>query len=302
MQFLEIGSVTNMERFLGMSIKREGDEVRVNQEEYARHAAHQAGLDDGRKPPSTPIQGGEMKRTTDALVKSLSLAALPERVMKLIGLSRYLADHTRLDILYAASRSLCDESGKAAERVLRYIDGTASMPLVYRKGANGIKLTAFVDASFNAHPDGACYFGYAIFLNLESGAIFATAKKISSISPTSVMECEHYACGEVCKTVLHFRYLLEEIGVRLSEPSEIYCDNASTILKSEREAYSHLTRHFHPRRHAIRHWQREGLVRFVHIRSAKNIADIFTKSLTVERFEMLRDALQGVIPISSLVE
>jgi histone deacetylase 1/2 len=130
-----------------------------------------------------------------------------------------------------------------------------------------------------------------------SGCIEAVSKKIP-YQVLSVAEAEHYAAGEAAKSVLHWRNLAEEISEPMTEATDINSDSSSTITMVDKTAYSTLRRHFHPRRHAIRELQRNGLITLTHVPSDYNVADIFTKTLTIEKFTTFRDVLLGVVPLA----
>jgi hypothetical protein len=293
---LEIGTAEDMKKFVGMEVDRRPDGTTIKQSTYTLKACNEGDVRIS-KIVHNPSKGVEDSRDLDLVEKSISFAQLPREVMVIIGLIRYLADHTRPDILYATARAMSDPTGAAARRILQYVYHTRDLGLTYRKDPQGFELIAFVDASFNQDPDGTSWYGYAIFPNRYSGAIEACSKKIP-LPVQSVAEAEHYAAGEVAKTVLHFRHLLEEISLPATKPIEVNSDSSSTIIMVGKNAYSSLRRHFHPRRHALRTWQQDKLIKFEHVPGDYNVADIFTKVLAVDRFIALRDVLLGITPLA----
>jgi hypothetical protein len=192
---------------------------------------------------------------------------------------------------------MSDFTGAAARRILQYVYHTRDLGLTYRKDPRGFEFIAFVDASFNQDPDGTSWYGYAIFPNRYSGCIEACSKKIP-IPVQSVAEAEHYAGGEVAKTILHLRHIAEEISQPATKAIDVNSDSASTICMVGKNSYSSLRRHFHPRRHALRTWQRDQLIKFEHVPGDYNVADIFTKVLPIDRFIALRDVLLGITPLA----
>jgi hypothetical protein len=286
-----------MEKFVGMEVEQGSGFIAIRQIAYHTRICKEAGIDLNRT-VATPSEGGEQTRTPEKLQKAISFAKMSVAVMKDIGSLRYSGDNTRPDILYALGKAMLDESGRAAKRVMQYLWSTKDLGLIYRKDPEGTRFIAFADASFNQDPDGTSYYGFVIFPNRFSGAIEAVSKKIPH-TVLSVAEAEHYAAGEVAKSIKHFRHLAEEISEPQSGPTDVNSDSESTLSMVDKTAYSALRRHFHPRRHALREWQRDGDINMSHVDSDYNVADIFTKVLSIERFTTLRDVLLGITPLAT---
>jgi hypothetical protein len=266
---LIIGTQGPLEKFLGLRIAATNDAITVSQSTFVHDALDKAHMTTC-KLQNAPTQRNYDGDDTAVHQESLSFAELPKPLMQKNGLIRYLADMTRFDILFAACKALQDPTEASVDRIFGYLRKQPDRALHLRHSPHGITFTTYCDASFNQGGSGASYYAYAIFANELSAAICVQAKKITSIQPQSVMEAEHYCVSEAVKSVLHLRNIMYELGMGLTEPSRILTDNSSSIFISNQLAYTQMSRHFRPRRHAIRHHIMREDVILVHVATDKN--------------------------------
>ena len=116
----------------------------------------------------------------------------------IIGSLNYLAIHTRADIAFATSalaRYLCNPSPqhiKAARRVLKYLQGTIILAVIFR-GEDAL-LACFSDSDFAEDIDTRrSTSGYVIVF---AGGIICWSSKRQSLVATSTMEAKYYAMKE----------------------------------------------------------------------------------------------------------
>ena len=264
----------NLRRYLSMDIELDDIQgwLHMSQSQFAMQCINKFNITKGYR---TPITTTQLQSTID----NIAVTDIPTNIMEKIGSIRYLCDNTRYDLLHAASRASQDPTGNIVDRSLGYIKNTVSKGLTFMRDPQGIILHAYVDASWKQPPNATSYYGYAIFLNNNSGAIYATSKKIKNTVPQSIFESEFLGICECAKTVLHFRYLLEEINLPQTAPSVIYTDSQSAIFHISNPNYSPNNRHIHPKFYAIRKWIQNNTIKLIHVGSENNIADMFTKPL-----------------------
>ena len=264
----------DLRRYLSMDIELNNAQgwLTMNQSQFAIRCINKFNITKGFRTPITTMQ---LQATND----SVAFTDIPTNIMERIGSIRYLCDNTRYDLLYAASRACQDPTGNIVDRALGYVKNTVLKELTFTRDPQGINLHAYVDASWKQPPNAASYFGYAIFLNDKSAAIYATSKKIKNTVPQSIFESEFLGICECAKTILHFRYLLEEINLPQTAPSAIYTDSQSAIFHISNSNYSPNNRHIHPKFYAIRKWIQNNTINLIHIGSESNVADMFTKPL-----------------------
>jgi hypothetical protein len=75
------------------------------------------------------------------------------------------------------------------------------------------------------------------------------------------------------------------------EATVIHCDNQSCIKLSENPVFNDCSKHIDIRYHFIRDCVQRGVVRLDYIQINEQMADIFTKALSRQKFEKFRDQM-----------
>lgn len=88
--------------------------------------------------------------------------------------------------------------------------------------------------------------------------------------------------------------MLKDLRINIDEPIFIYCDNSSAINISKNHVQHWKTNHISIRYHFLRDKVSEKEVKLEYVSTKEQIVDIFTKSLSKDTFEYLRDKF-GVI-------
>jgi transposase InsO family protein len=217
----------------------------------------------------------------------------------IIGKMMYVACATRPDLagpLRDLSQYLANYDAshwEAAKRAVRYLKGTRDWKLVLG-GTNPIKLSGYTDASYGSCPGAHSVSGYAF--SLGSGAISWAARTQKSVA-MSTCEAEYVAASEASKEIMWLRQLLEAIGFPQNEPTTLFADNNGAICLSEDPYFHARVKHIHVRHHYIREKVSEKHVKLQYVHTSNNVADIFTKALTLQPFAKHRSLL-GVLPPS----
>jgi hypothetical protein len=223
--------------------------------------------------------------------------------MRLLGRLMYLI-RTRPDIAYALNR-LATRASKATEkdfaallRVLLYVHHTIHLGLRFHRSPtsteNARRLFCFVDAAFATHTDSRSHTGYCFGLGDVSGMFFARSFKQSGVTLSST-ESENWAAVEAVKEIIWFRDLLSELGFPQTQPTTVFADNASMITLAEHFSGNHAkVKHFMLRINFLIEKVNEGTIKFEHVRTENNVADILTKPLGPVDFERLRPLLLGM--------
>ena len=208
-----------------------------------------------------------------------------------IGSLNYLAHSCRPDILTATSMlssikdklqptvsDMCD-----VERVARYLaKPDRRVGITYDKSKfltflQAITPIVYVDADHKKDGDCRSRSGQIIFMC--GGPIYWRSQLQNSIA-TSSTHAEIISLSDVCKRVVWIRSLLKELGYDIP-PIKIYEDNTAAIGLAEGVAVNERSRHIHVRHMWTRELRGKNLVDLEHIKSQDNIADFFTKKLTV---------------------
>ena len=218
---------------------------------------------------------------------------MPRPVMERLGSVRFACDHTRYDLLYAASRAATDALGTLVEHILKYMYGTPTRGLYFRYDPAGFFLHGYCDASWKQDPDCAAYIGYAAYLNTTSAAVCATSKKLKSAVLQSIFEAELIAIVECAKTLLHISNLIKELGIFEPNVPMIYTDSESAIAFINNKSYSTRKRHLEPKLLAIREWIEKNMIHVTFTTGATNSSDVLTKATTQELLNYHINKLMG---------
>ena len=241
------------------------------------------------RPPAGEVLSEEEK---------LSLAKLPYR--SLIGQLLYPSIGSRPDISFAV-RKLSEfldcyrrSHWDAAIRIIRYLKGTRTLRL--RLGGDDIELRGFTDSSWGDCLDGRrSSMGYCYTLG---GGLVSWSVKKQKVVATLSTEAEYIAASEACKEGLWLRTMMSLMGLP-SKPTDsldaqhdtktgkgvpLYCNNNSAVcLALDPQFHSH-SKHFDIHYHFIRQCVDEGRISIKCVPTSSNLADIFTKPLSIIPF------------------
>ncbi|KAM1597014.1 hypothetical protein ACFX1R_033897 [Malus domestica] len=182
--------------------------------------------------------------------------ASEEQYRRIVGSLLYLTA-TRPDIMYAASllaRFMHCPTNKhfgTAKRVLRYIKGTLDYGLEYVKGKNAMLI------------------GFSL----------------------STAEAEYISASEATAQAIWLRFVLEDFGELQTEATPVHCDNTTAIAITKNPVFHQKTKHIDRRYHFIKDALQEGIIDLIYCPTEEQLADIFTKPLTKDRFNLLRSKL-----------
>ena len=160
------------------------------------------------------------------------------------------------------------------------------------------QLLAFSDADWaDDSSDRRSITGSCLFFG--SNLIYWTAKKQSAV-PRSSIESEYRAMASTVADLWWFSYLLRELGIPLRQAPTILCDNISALQIAHNPIFHGRTHHIEIDFHFIRELVVHGAIQVSFIPSARQVADIFTKSLSTEQFQWLCSKLSLRSSASSL--
>ena len=114
--------------------------------------------------------------------------------------------------------------------------------------------------------------------------------------------CEsEYVVATACYTQLIWMdYQLSDLGIQVSKPISIMCDNLSAIQLSKNPIMHSRTKHVAIKIHFLRDKVLNNELKLVYVPTQGQVVDIFTKALPRELFEQLRTRL-GVFSQSMLI-
>ncbi|CAI0466084.1 unnamed protein product [Linum tenue] len=191
----------------------------------------------------------------------------------------------------------------AAKRVLRYLKGTLTHGIWYKKAGEGEgeeSLVGYTDSDYAGDlDDRKSTSGYVFFL--AGGAVSWSSKK-QPVVTLSTTEAEFVAAAGCATQCIWLRRILEQMEWRSSVQggTRIFCDNNSAIKLSKNPVLHGRSKHIDVRFHFLRDLVKAGTVDLVHCGTASQVADIMTKAVKNETFEFLRGKL-GVKEMAEVV-
>ncbi|GJU00298.1 ribonuclease H-like domain-containing protein [Tanacetum coccineum] len=220
------------------------------------------------------ISKGFTKDQTDYRSKIGSLMYLtssrPDIVQAVSYCARYQARQTEKHL-------------KEVKRIFRYLRGTINMGLWYPKGS-GFELTAFSDAYHAGCVDTRkITFGGIQFLGDK---LVSWMSKKQDCTAMSYTEAEYVALSASCAQVMLMRTELQDYGFNYNK-IPLYCDSQSAIAISCNLVQHSRTKHIHTRYHFIKEQVENGIIELYFVRTEYQLADMFTKALSKDRFQYL---------------
>ena len=144
--------------------------------------------------------------------------------------------------------------------------------------------TAYVDASHASNKvTRRSHSGYALFLNWVPAAWYS---KRQYTVETSTVSSEEFIALKVCplEAIKHLRFKLQCFGVPLLQgepPTYVFCDNESAVRNTTKVESTLNKKHSSVAYHHCRWSVAAGVITFANISSHENIADCFTKQVTL---------------------
>jgi hypothetical protein len=183
----------------------------------------------------------------------------------------------------------------AVLRILRYLRGTQFQSLLF-PSTSSLKLSAYSDASWDSDPsDRKSTTGFCVFLG--DSLISWKSKKQDVVSRSST-EAEYRAMAVTTCEIVWLRWLLADMGVDVSQPTPLHCDNKSAMQIAKNSVFHERTKHIEIDCHFTRQHLQLGTISLPFVPSALQIADIFTKALSASRFRFLSDKLSMLIAVA----
>lgn len=217
----------------------------------------------------------------------------PTLYRSLAGALQYLT-FTRPDIAYAVQQ-IClfmhdprESHFNALKRILRCLKGTLSKGLrMYRSASSD--LVAYSDADWAGCPaTRRSTSGYCVYLG--PNLISWSSKRQATISRSSA-EAEYRGVANAVSETTWIRTLLLEMKIPLPRATIVFCDNVSAIYMSSNPVQHQRTKHIEIDIHFVREKVAIGQVKVLHVPSAQQFADIFTKGLPSPLFLDFRSSL-----------
>ncbi|KAJ0932174.1 putative RNA-directed DNA polymerase [Helianthus annuus] len=91
-------------------------------------------------------------------------------------------------------------------------------------------------------------------------------------------------CSATCE-MMWLKNLLTELGISCSLPMSVFCDSQAALSIAANPVFHERTKHFELDLHFLREKISDGIIRTEKVDSNSQLADMFTKGLTVIQHE-----------------
>ena len=244
------------------------------------------------KPASTPFSiSQKLQPSTDDMLPD------PTQYRSLVGALQY-ATFTCPDITYAVNQ-VCQYMHKpnstnlvAAKCILRYLQGILHLGIRFQSGSSS--LTTFTDSDWARDPyDRRSTTGITVFLG--NNPITWVSKKQHTVSRSST-EAEYRALATGVAELAWLRQVLCDFGVYLPIAPTMWCDNTNAIALASNPVFHSRTKHIEVDYHFVLERVVRGDLHLHFIYTEDQLADLFTKPLTTQRFHQLTSKLMFSVP------
>ncbi|CAB1112078.1 unnamed protein product [Ectocarpus sp. CCAP 1310/34] len=220
---------------------------------------------------------------------------------EVVGSLMWIANQTRPDISNAV-RAVARHShepkkshGKAAQKILNYLLEAAHLTLKYKQDTMvDVGTLVYVDADFASKATDRRSVSGALVLVAD--CLVAWISRTQKCVTLSTTEAEYVAMGDGVKEALFVKGMLEFLrpSDRIGK-IQVREDNEGAIALAENPLSSCNSKHIDVSHHFLRNLTEEGVLEIRHVSSEVQHADILTKALPRDPFEVHRNFAQGLI-------
>ncbi|KAJ0491190.1 putative RNA-directed DNA polymerase [Helianthus annuus] len=275
--------------YLGIEVDQTHDGIIVKQEGYAIKVLKMAGMESCNE-AKWPMDH-KLKLTKDEKGKVVDATGY----RRIIGSLRYLL-HTRLDLSYSVGlvsrfmQSPKESHLAAVKQILRYLKGTTSYGLKYKRGGDG-RLVGYSDSSHGTdREDCRSTTGTAFYF---SGNLITWSSQKQKTVALSSCEAEFMAATSVACQALWLRSLLSELTGKETQKVLLLVDNESAIALMKNPVFHGRSKHIDTKFHFIRECVEREQIEVKHVSGELQKADTLTKALPRIKFDEMR-SLVGV--------
>jgi hypothetical protein len=174
------------------------------------------------------------------------------------------------------------------KHILRYVKGTTRLDIQLRYAPTPM-ITAYSDADWAGCPDTRrSTSGFCVFFG--ESLISWSSKRQNTVSRSSA-EAEYRAIANAVSKCSWLRHLLGGLLCKVPLATVVFCDNISSVYMSRNPVHHRRTKHIELDIHFVREKVAIGELQVMHVPSARQLADVFTKGLPSALFFDFRDSL-----------
>nr|GEX00512.1 retrovirus-related Pol polyprotein from transposon TNT 1-94 [Tanacetum cinerariifolium] len=278
----EMSMIGELKFFLGIQIHQYPHGIFINQAKYAQEILKKHGM--------TSCDSVGTPMTTKHLDADLSGTSIDQTKYRSMGGALMYLTTSRPDIMHATcycARYQAKPTEKhltVVKRIFWYLKDTIHMGLWYPKDT-GFNLTAFLDSDHVGCLDSRKSTSVGIQF-LGGDKLVSWSSKKQDCTSMSSAEAKYMSLSACCAQVQWMRTQLTDYGFHFDK-IPMYCDSKEAIAISCNLVQHLCTKHIDVIYHFIKEHVEKGIVELFFVGTEYQLADLFTKSLPVERFKYL---------------
>ncbi|KAM2407389.1 hypothetical protein ACFX1X_026583 [Malus domestica] len=260
MNEFEMTDLGKMRYFLGIEVLQQVDGIFICQKKYAQEVLEIFKMENCN-PVHNPIVPGT-KLTNDVTGEKVDNTFYKQIVGSLMHLTATRPDTMFVVSLISRFMECPTEMHLAgAKRVLRYLKGTISLGILYKKGGH-VELRGYSDSDYAGDlEDRKSTSGYLFMLS--SRAVCWSSKK-QPVVTLSTTEVEFIAAASCACQATWLRKIMKELGQAQQDSTTIFCDNSSGIKLSRNPVMHGRSKHIDVCFHFLRDLTKDNIVQLVH--------------------------------------
>ena len=296
-EIFKIEDLGNCDYILNMVVSRnrQAGTIVLTQQPYIERLVKTYGLENAKPAPNPVINDTIQFPILEPDEKSGALLTTDGQVkyQSIIGALLYASNMSRIDITYVVNilarytHAPYEAHLQAAMHVLRYLKGTASLGLMFRRlkdPTDDKVITAYADASYANDTTRKSISGIIVKLY---GNVVVWYSKRQSTTALSTTEAEYMSISSALQEVLWMKQIiLEMLNLSTTVPL-LLSDNTSAINIAKSDGEHQRTKHIDVRHHFIKDCLKKQDVSLVYVPTALQDADILTKRMNNKLFNEL---------------
>ncbi|GAU49301.1 hypothetical protein TSUD_367130 [Trifolium subterraneum] len=283
----EMTDLGHMTYFLGIEFLRTGQGILMHQTKYAKEILKKFEMDKCNSALSPTEPRLQLSKSTEEEDVD------PTSYKQLIGSLRYLCN-TRPDLAYSVgivSRFMDRPKSShliAVKRILRYVKGTIDYGVLFHASdkKNECKLMGYTNSNWCGDvEDRKSTAGYIFYFG-EAPISWCSKKEL--VVALSSCEAEYIAASLNTSQAIWLKNLIEEISLVKCNYVSLKVDNVSAINLAKNPIAHGRSKHIELHFHYLREQVNNGNLALEYCKSEEQVADLFTKAVTVQVFQKLK--------------
>ena len=268
---------------LGASITRDRKQkiISLSQQQKVVNLLEKFSMADCRPSPTPLVPRQQLRSAKDHPELEVADQAEHARFMSAVGGIQYIAVVTRPDISYAcnvlAKHMGCSlkEHWPAVQHILRYLQSTKELGLVFEGSSKSCLLEGYSDADF-ANDKGLKSVS-GLVLRVYGNTVFWRSKR-QPITAGDTTEAELIAMSSAANELMWAKQLLLDLHLRPEKPV-LWGDNKSANILANNPISSDRSKHIRVRHLRVREFVEADEIQVQWVGTKDQLADVFTKVL-----------------------